>query len=393
MTWQGTHDGLSYNNDHDQRQQRWIIALIGLVFMVGFPWAYLAMLDEVTTADGVVIPIRNEQVIQSLEGGLVRELNVRADQVVEANEVLVRLDPTRLEAAVDETEVNLLAHNARIARLRAEVTDLPLEFPAEVLARPDLAKAETALYKARRDSFQTSVALIAESRALLEEELATMTRLAEAGASSRMELVRLNRQIVDLNMREDDVRHDYFVVAREELSVAQSEAEGLSATLRGRQDQLTRVTLRSPVRGIVKDIAVSTVGGVVPPNGQLMTIVPLDDELLVEARVQPRDIAFIRPGMRATVKVTAYDYSVYGTLQGEVMSISPDSIRDEIDPQRLYYRVFVRSNRFELFNKTGQSFPITPGMVTAVDIHTGAKTVLQYLIKPFNRAAEALRER
>ncbi|WP_386684820.1 HlyD family efflux transporter periplasmic adaptor subunit [Loktanella sp. R86503] len=393
MTWQAIQDGSFYEDDRDLRQQRRIIWLIGLVFLVGFPWAYFAILDEVTTADGVVIPIRNEQVIQSLEGGLVRELNVRADQVVEANEVLVRLDPTRIEAAVEETAVNLLAHSARITRLRAEVADLPLQFPQELEGQNDLIAAETALYEARRQSFLSSISLIEESRALMEDELATMTRLAEAGASSRMEVVRLNRQIVDLNMREDNTRHDYYVIAREELSGAESEANALRAELRGRQDQLTRVTLRSPVRGIVKDIAVSTVGGVVPPNGQLMTIVPLDDELLVEARVQPRDIAFIRPGMRATVKVTAYDYSVYGTLQGEVMSISPDSIRDEIDPQRLYYRVFVRSDRFELTNKTGQSFPITPGMVTAVDIHTGAKTVLQYLIKPFNRAAEALRER
>ncbi|MFN3663741.1 HlyD family efflux transporter periplasmic adaptor subunit [Yoonia sp.] len=220
-----------------------------------------------------------------------------------------------------------------------------------------------------------------------------MTRLSEMGASSRMELVRLNRQIVDLNMREDDIRHDYFVLAREDLSNAQAEAEALTAELRGQRDQFDRLTLRSPVRGIVKDIAVSTVGGVVPPNGQLMTIVPLDDELLVEARVQPRDIAFIRPGMRATMKVTAYDSSVFGMLEGDVMSVSPDSIRDEADPQRLYYRVFVRSDRFELVNKAGQGFPITPGMVTEVDIHTGSKTVLQYLIKPFNRAAEALRER
>jgi len=208
-----------------------------------------------------------------------------------------------------------------------------------------------------------------------------------------MELVRLNRQIVDLNMREDDARHDYYVVAREELSNARSEAEALRAELRGRLDQFTRLTLRSPVRGIVNDIAISTVGGAVPPNGQLMTIVPLDDELLVEARVQPRDIAFIRPGLRATIKVTAYDHSVYGSLEGEVMSISPASIRDEIDPQRVYYRVFVRSEKFELVNRAGQSFPVTPGMVTAVDIHTGSKTVLQYLIKPLNRAAEALRER
>ncbi|WP_018687396.1 HlyD family efflux transporter periplasmic adaptor subunit [Ahrensia kielensis] len=393
MIGHASHNVADFEESLDVRQHHWIIRLIAIVFVVGIAWAYFATLDEVTTADGIVIPIRNEQVIQSLEGGLVRELNVRADEVVEAGEVLVRLDPTRLEAAVEEITVNLQAHQARIARLNAEVDNKPLAFEPSLRAYPDLVQTEKALYEARLTSLQTSLRLIEESRKLMQEELATMTRLRKIGASSRIELLRLNREIVDLNIREDDIKHDYYVRAREELSTVKSEAGALVAELRGRQDQLTRVTLRSPVRGIVKDITVSTVGGVVPPNGQLMTIVPLDDELLVEARVQPSDIAFIRPGLPATVKVTAYDYSVYGTLEGEVLSISPDSIRDEIDPERLYYRVFVRSENFELKNKAGQIYPITPGMVTAVDIHTGSKTVLQYLVKPFNRASEALRER
>lgn len=377
----------------DDRQQRRIVWLIASVIAAGLIWAYVAVLDEVTTADGTVVPIRNEQIIQSLEGGLVKELAVRADQVVETGEILAILDPTRLEAAIDEITAKLSARRARIARLTAEVSNTSLVLPPDLDPVGDLARTETALFEARRQSFEQSIALIAESRRLMEDELETMTRLSELGASSRMELVRLNRQLVDLNMREADLRRDYFVVAREELSSAQNEAEALEAELRGRRDQLDRLTLRSPVRGIVKDITVSTVGGVVPPNGQLMTIVPLDDELLVEARVQPRDIAFIRPGMRATMEVTAYDSAIYGTLEGEVMSISPDSIRDEVDQQQLYYRVFVRSDRFELVNRAGQTFPITPGMVTAVDIHTGSKTVFQYLVKPFNRASEAMRER
>jgi len=390
---QGNFDGPAQEELLNVRYQRRIVWLIFVVFLSAMSWAYIAELDEVTTAGGVVIPIRNEQVIQSQGGGIVLDLYVRADQVVEANEILVRLDPTQLGTEVEETKTTLLARQAQLARLSAEVSDQPLVFPDELLQYPDLIAAETSLYTARRDSFLKSIALIHESRALLEEEIDSMRRLAELGASSRMDIVRLSRQVVDLNIREDDTRHDYYVVSREEMNVAQSEIGSLLATLRGREDQLSRLTLRSPVRGIVKDIGVSTVGGVVSPNGQLMTIVPLDDELLVEARVEPRDIAFMRPGMRATVKVTAYDYSVYGTLEGEVMSISPDSIQDETDPQRLYYRVFVRSDRFELTNDTGQSFPITPGMVTEVDIHTGSKTVLQYLIKPFNRASEALRER
>ncbi|WP_340109039.1 HlyD family efflux transporter periplasmic adaptor subunit [Pikeienuella sp. HZG-20] len=364
-----------------------------LLFTVAVSWAWAARLDEVTTAEGQVIPIRQEQVVQSLEGGLLRELRVRSDEIVEAGEVLARLDPTGTEASVDETEAQLQARQARIARLTAEITDQALQFPETLVAQRELIATERALYDARRDSLAKTLSLVRDSRALLEEELQAMTRLSSLGASSRMDAVRLQRQMVDLNMKEAEIRHDYYVTANEELAKTKAEAEALAAELRGGKDRLERLTLRSPVRGIVKDIAVTTVGGVVAPNGELMTIVPLDEELLVEARVHPRDIAFIRPEMRATVKVTAYDHAIYGTLEGEVRSISPDSIRDETDPQKRYYRVFVRSDAFELTNKAGRKFAVTPGMVATVDIHTGSKTVLEYLVKPFNRAAEAMRER
>ncbi|PVA09247.1 secretion protein HlyD [Pelagivirga sediminicola] len=380
-------------DEQQARTQSRIIWLTMLFFAAALSWAWAARLDEVTTAEGQVIPIRQEQVVQSLEGGLLRELNVRSDEIVEAGEVLARLDPTGTEANVDETEAQLLARRARIARLTAEITDKALHFPKALLPQEELIATEKALYDARRDSLSKTLSLIRDSRDLLEEELDAMTRLSSLGASSRMDAVRLQRQIVELNMKETEIRHDYYVNANEELAKTKAEAEALAAELRGGKDRLERLTLRSPVRGIVKDIAVTTVGGVVAPNGELMTIVPLDEELLVEARVKPRDIAFIRPAMRATVKVTAYDYAIYGTLEGEVRSISPDSIQDEADPQKRYYRVFVRSDTFELAHKAGRKFAITPGMVATVDIHTGSKTVLQYLVKPFNRAAEALRER
>ena len=160
-----------------------------------------------------------------------------------------------------------------------------------------------------------------------------------------------------------------------------------------RADTLARLTLRSPVRGIVKNIEVSTIGGVIPPNGKLMNIVPLDDRLLVEARISPRDIAFIHPKQPATVKITAYDYAIYGALKGEVATISPDTIKDEAKPDVEYYRVLIRTDRDALMNKEGRRFPIVPGMVATADIHTGSKTVFQYLVKPFNRGREALRER
>lgn len=208
-----------------------------------------------------------------------------------------------------------------------------------------------------------------------------------------MEVIRLKRQLVELQLKETEIQSDYIVKAREELAKANAEVESLSSVIRGRSDALARLTLRSPVRGIVKDIEVSTIGGVIPPNGKLMVIVPLDDQLLIEARISPRDIAYIHPDQPATVKITAYDYAVYGSLKGTVVSISPDTIQDETKPEEFYYRVFIKTETDALFNKNGSRFPIVPGMVATVDIHTGSKTVFEYLIKPFNRAGEALRER
>src|SRR5690606_2549796 len=185
----------------------------------------------------------------------------------------------------------------------------------------------------------------------------------------------------------------YMVRAREELAKANADVTSLSSVVRGRSDTLSRLTLRSPVRGIVQNIEVTTLGGVVPPNGRLMVIIPLDDQLMVEARISPRDIAYIHPGQKAKVKITAYDPSIFGDLDGEVRSISPDTMQDETNPQVYYYRVFIETVSDALENKAGERFAIVPGMIATVDIHTGSKTVFDYLAKPFNKAREALRER
>ncbi len=191
----------------------------------------------------------------------------------------------------------------------------------------------------------------------------------------------------------NDLRNQYYVKAREELAKANTDIETQQQVVKGKSDTLQRTTFKAPVRGIVKEIDVMTRGGVVPQNGKLMTIVPLDEQLLIEARISPRDIAFIRPGQDALVKITAYDYSIYGGLKGKVTVISPDTIRDEVKQDQFYYREYIRTDTDKLINKAGQSFGITPGMVATVDIRTGQKTVLDYLLKPFNKAKEALRER
>jgi adhesin transport system membrane fusion protein len=368
----------------------WVLAAL---FVAALAWAWFADLDEVATGEARVVPTSREQVIQSLDGGILTALKVRQDDIVVPGQLLAQLDPTQAGSTVEESAAKYRAALASAARLRAEANGTPLRFPAELDRYPELKVAESRLFDTRRRSLQSSIGLIDQSLALIGREVTIGQSLIAVGAASSVEVLRLQRQRADLELKKADLRSQYMVEARQDLAKVSEEVDSLAPVVRGRADTLSRLTLRSPVRGVVKNIEVSTIGGVVPPNGKLMEIVPLDDRLLIEARVQPRDIAFIRPGQPASVKVTAYDYSVYGGLAGVVASISPDTIRDEVKPDLLYYRVFVRTKADSLTNKAGRHFPITPGMVATVDIHTGSKTVLQYLMKPLNRAQEALRER
>ncbi|MDX3927487.1 MAG: HlyD family type I secretion periplasmic adaptor subunit [Shinella sp.] len=370
-----------------------VVAALFLVFGVMLAWAYLAELDEVSTGGGRVVPTTREQVIQSLEGGILAAIHVRQDDVVQPGQILAQLDPTISESDVGESAAKYRAALASGARLEAEVNQTALKFPEELDPYPDLKAAETELYDARRRSLEESLHWIGESLKLVRDELAINQSLTDVGAASNMEVLRLKRQLVELELKQVEVKSEYLVRAREELAKANAEVEAMSSVVKGRADALSRLTLRSPVRGIVKNIEVSTIGGVIPPNGKLMEIVPLDDQLLIEARIAPRDIAFIHPDQRASVKITAYDYAIYGGLEGKVTTISPDTIQDETKPEVYYYRVFIQTESDALVNKAGKRFPIVPGMIATVDIHTGSKTVFDYLIKPLNRAQEALRER
>ena len=370
-----------------------IIWIIGIGLLILLTWAWLFKLEEVSTGTGKVIPSSKEQVIQSLEGGILTKLNVKEGEIVEQGQVLAQLDPTRFESNVGESASLLISSRATAARLRAEVTGAPLSFPPEVLKEPKLVAEETALYKSRRANLEQSLAGLQQALILVQQELAMTEPLVAKGAASEVEVLRLKREANDLQNQMNDVQNQYFVKAREELAKANTDVETQQQVVRGKSDTLNRTIFKSPVRGVVKEIDVMTLGGVIPQNGKLMTIVPLDEKLLVEARISPRDIAFIRPDQEALVKITAYDYSIYGGLKGKVTVISPDTLRDEVKQDQFYYRVYIRTENDKLTNKAGQEFNITPGMVATVDIRTGEKTVLDYLVKPFNKAKEALRER
>jgi len=370
-----------------------LIWMLAAMFVAGLGWAWFASLDEVATGEARVVPTSREQVLQSLEGGILAKLLVHQDDIVKPGQLLAQLDPTQAGSTVEESAAKYRAALASMGRLQAEANGTPLRFSSELDRFPDLKAAESSLYETRRRSLQSSLGLIDQSLALIGRELGIGQSLIAVGAASNVEVLRLQRQRAELELKKADLRSQYMVEARQDLAKVTEQVDSLGPVVRGRSDTLSRLTLRSPVRGVVKNIEVSTIGGVIPPNGKVMEIVPLDERLLIEARIQPRDIAFIRPGQAAKVKVTAYDYSIYGGLEGVVTTISPDTIRDEVKPDVLYYRVFIRTKSDSLTNKAGRRFPITPGMVATVDIHTGSKTVLQYLLKPLNRAQEALRER
>lgn len=379
---------------HDDRGDHRIINLTLLMLAAFLGWAWFFPIAEVSSGQGTVIPSSREQVIQSLDGGILAELLVAQGNVVEAGQVLARLDPTRSMANVEEAQARYHSALARSARLTAELMEADaVSFPLALSAFPDLLASEEALFVSRQRALAEVLSGLTRERDLLAQEVDLTRSLQQTGAASLVELIRLERQLAQIEMQIAQTRSEHVVKAREELAVARSEVEVQGSVIRGRADQVERLELRAPMRGVVQDIAVTTIGGVLSPNGQLMTIIPLDDRLLVEARISPRDIAFIHPGQRAQVKITAYDYAIFGGLEGEVLNISANTVRDEARPDQFYYRVQIRTDADALVNDAGGRFPIAPGMVATVDIQTGERTVWHYLVKPFNRAREALRER
>jgi adhesin transport system membrane fusion protein len=313
--------------------------------------------------------------------------------IVERGQMLARLDPTRFQSNFGEASARVRALRASSERLRSELTGEPLKFSAESMKEPELVARERQLYESRRRNLNETLANLNKTYGLVMDELRMTQPLVAKGAASQVEVIRLQRQAAELKGKMDDARNEFAVRAREEQVKTNADLDAQLQVLAGKEDQVTRATIFSPVRGVVKDIQVTTVGGVLQPGGKLMEIVPLEDKLLIETRINPRDIAYIRPGLPATVKVSAYDSSIYGTLDGTVEMVSPDTIQDEVKRDQFYYRVYIRTKSAELRNRNGKAFPILPGMVADVDIKTGQKTVLDYLIKPLNKVKEALRER
>ncbi len=353
-------------------------------FALAFIWAKYAILDEVTTGEGKVIPSRKIQVIQNLEGGIINMIFVKEGTIVEKDQVLMQIDQTRFAATVKEQNVKAIALHIKVLRLKAEVEEKPFIVPVSLRKKdPDQVKQAGRLYQSNMETLRR----LKRSYQLANKELALTRPLVEKGAASPVEVLRLERTVNELQSEVTKFKAKII----EQLNGVEAEYEAMTESAVTERDRLARTTVRSPVKGIVKQLKINTLGGVVQPGDDLLEIVPLEDTLLIEARIRPSDIGFIHPDQKAMVKISAYDFSIYGGLEGKIEQISADTIQNEKGDS--YYEIRVRTDKNFLGTNEVPLY-IIPGMHATVDILTGQKSVLDYLLKPILKTKQnALRER
>lgn len=374
-----------------------ILYIIFMVLISALVWAKFARVEEITQGEAKIISKSREQVIESLEAGILSEMNVREGDVVERGQVLLRIDPTRAESSYREGLSKVVGLKATVARLRAEAYGLPLTFDDIVQQEPDVVAKETLAFNSRKAALMENLASLQRSYKLSMKEIRLQEPLAAKGLLSEVELLRMKRQANDILSQITERKNQYQEAANSELNRLELELAQTTENLVGRADVVERTTITAPVRGTVKNVRVTTIGGVIQPGEDIMEIVPLEDQLLVEGKIKPSDVAFLHPGLPATVKITAYDFGIYGGLTGRVQLISPGTLKDDQKAAAgkqddTYYRVLVLTDK-SFLEAGGKKLPIIPGMIAKVEVKTGEKTILDYLLKPVLKAQEAFRER
>lgn len=413
---------------------RAIVWAVLILFFIGILWASVSEIEEVTRGEGKVIPASQIQVIQNLEGGILAELLVKVGDTVQKDQLLLRIDETRFSSSFQQNRSKYLSNKAKAARLQAETSGTPFKVPEEVMKEaPEIGEREQQLYLSRQNELRSGVEIKQEqinqrtnelkelnvkltelnkTYTLFQKEIALYRPLVEKGAISEMEVLQIERKASEMmgdiqqtkqaiprvrskidesQVALRELRLNFLNKAKAELNEVSSQLGEDTASSIALKDRLDRTQVRSPVNGIVNRLLINTVGGVVQPGMNLLEIVPSEGTLLVEAKIKPSDIAFLRPDQLAKVKITAYDYTIYGGLDAKLENIGSDSITD--DKGNSYYLVKLRTDKSYLGPKE-KPLPIISGMVATVDILTGKKTVLSYLLKPVLRAKHmALRER
>ena len=375
-----------------------VIVILFLLITAFVVWAYNSKVEEVTRGQGSVIPSSREQIVQSLDPGTIAEMKVKEGDIVDKGQVLLKMDDTRSSAILRESAAKVVNLEAMVSRLRAEAYGMPLKFADHI--PKELRQREAAAFEARRRSVVDAVVGLHQNKATLDKEIAITAPMVKQGVMSEVELLRMQRESSQLALQISEKQNQYAAEANNELVKTEAELAQARENMAMRADPVERSEIRAPLRGIVKNIQINTVGGVVQAGQDILEIVPLDDKLLVEAYIRPQDVAFMRPGLDAVVKLSAYDFAIYGGLHGKVTLISPDTLSNQkradelkLDQNQQYYRILVETDGNSIKDKNGKSMQIIPGMVATVDVKTGEKTVFDYLIKPITRLKQALRER
>ncbi len=372
-----------------------IIWLVGLVVILFIVWAKFAWIDEIVRAEGEVVSASRPQIIQNLEGGILAELMVSEGQVVEPGQVLARLRDTQFQAAVDDLGDQIDAAEVRRLRLEAEMRGQYLfDVPADILARnPDMADSEMALLNARLSDYDSRRDGAQRQLDETSRQLASMEDMYKREIVALIELTRARQANTEAENKLSEIVTGAELDRATDYSKTLQDLATMRQNLRLAQDQLTRTVITAPMHGIVNNLNITTIGGVIRPGEEIFQITPLGDALFVEAHVKPQDIANIAVGQTATIKLSAYDYTIFGSLEGVVQVISSDTFKDERradgDP---HYKVTLSVDLSHLSDRQKQ-IEIRPGMQATVEMHTGEKTVLQYLTKPLYRSSEAMRER
>lgn len=416
-----------------RRPPHWLLAAIIGFFLIALVWAWLAEIDEIARGEGKVITASQTQYVQNLEGGIIDKILVKEGDPVTKNQVLFELDRVRFASAYREGQQGELGLRAKVARLSAEVQGTPLKMPADVIkSAPALAENESAVHRAKLADLAGKNAVLREQLAqrnqelvelqskrkrsqeqseILKRELDITAPMVKEGAVSEVELLRLQREssriqgeldaatlaiprarsaIEEAKRKMQDNESQFRSQAANELSAARNELAKVAAAVPGLEDKMDRTLVRSPVNGVVKTIANKTPGGVVQPGTPMAEIVAMEDSLLVEARIRPQDIAFVKSGQKATVKLAAYDYSIYGGVAGKIVYVSADSIQPQAQPGQSsepYFVAHVRTLKSGVEYR-GKLLPVIPGMTGQVDVLTGRRSVLYYLLKPINKTLE-----
>ena len=358
----------------------WITFVTLLIFVL---WSLWASLDQITRAPGSVIASSRTQVIQSQEGGTIADLLVKEGDTVDAGQVLLQFEKTRFETSYLEARAKAAGLAATVARLQAEVLGTELKFPPEIKDYPEFKESQLMLFKKRQAAIHEDITALDVMTALVEKELTMTQPLLKTGDVSQTDILRLHRQVAELKSQATNKRNKYFQDAQTELGKAQEDLAGVQQNMVQRKSQLELTELRAPLHGVVKNVRITTLGGVIRPGEEVMQIVPLEDDLVIQAKVSPADIAFLKPGQDVRVKIDAYDYTVYGELSGKLTYISADTLNEDLrQGEQPYYRAQVRTTGRQFSGRPHENLEIQPGMTATIEVKTGQRTVFQYLTKP-----------